>query len=34
MQPTTTTGPEGIAYRDLNGNGVMDPYEKPGTERR
>ena len=29
MQPTTTTGPEGIAYRDLNGNGVMDPYENP-----
>lgn len=29
MQPTITTGPMGIAYRDLNGNGVMDPYENP-----
>lgn len=21
--------PEGLAYRDLNGNGIMDPYENP-----
>lgn len=31
---TSTTGPsarhtDGTAYRDLNGNGVMDPYEDP-----
>lgn len=24
-----TTDPQGIAYRDLNRNGVMDPYENP-----
>jgi len=29
MQPTTTTDPDGNTYRDLNGNGVMDPYENP-----
>jgi beta-glucosidase len=23
------TSPEGIAFRDLNGNGVMEPYENP-----
>src|ERR1700677_662332 len=31
--PMTTrdriTSPEGIAFRDLNGNGVMEPYENP-----
>jgi beta-glucosidase len=21
--------PEGVAFRDLNGNGVMEPYENP-----
>lgn len=25
----TTTSPDGVAYRDLNGNGVLDPYENP-----
>lgn len=29
MEPTTSTSDEGIAYRDLNGNGRMDPYENP-----
>ncbi|WP_100365890.1 glycoside hydrolase family 3 protein [Diaminobutyricimonas aerilata] len=29
MTPTTKTSDEGIAYRDLNGNGRMDPYENP-----
>ncbi|MFQ6171868.1 glycoside hydrolase family 3 N-terminal domain-containing protein [Oryzobacter sp. R7] len=24
-----STGPGGVAFRDLNGNGVMDPYEDP-----
>jgi beta-glucosidase len=23
------TSPEGIAFRDLNGNGIMEPYENP-----
>ena len=23
------TSPEGVGFRDLNGNGVMDPYEDP-----
>jgi beta-glucosidase len=30
------TSPEGIAFRDLNGNGIMEPYENPAlpaTER-
>lgn len=36
MQPTTATSPEGGHYRDLNGNGVMDPYENPrlGVDER
>ncbi|WP_426592638.1 glycoside hydrolase family 3 protein [Cellulomonas sp. McL0617] len=29
MQPTYSISPDGVAYRDLNGNGVMDPYEDP-----
>ncbi len=29
MQPTTRTTQDGVAYRDLNGNGVMDPFEDP-----
>ncbi len=29
MQPATRTSPEGVAYRDLNGNGRLDPYEDP-----
>ncbi len=29
MKPQTKTSPEGIQYRDLNGNGVLDPYENP-----
>ncbi|WP_442922389.1 glycoside hydrolase family 3 protein [Microbacterium sp. Root166] len=28
-QPERSTSPDGIPYRDLNGNGVMDPYEDP-----
>ena len=27
MQPTFRTSHDGIRFRDLNGNGVMDPYE-------
>lgn len=27
--PTFTTDPHGIVFRDLNRNGVMDPYEDP-----
>ncbi len=26
---TTRTAPDGTVYRDLNGNGVLDPYEDP-----
>ncbi|WP_262001993.1 glycoside hydrolase family 3 protein [Microbacterium sp. Mcb102] len=29
MNPTRSTSDEGVQYRDLNGNGVMDPYEDP-----
>ncbi len=29
MQPVRETSPEGVAYRDLNGNGRMDPFEDP-----
>jgi len=29
MQPERQTSPEGVAYRDLNGNGRMDPFEDP-----
>src|SRR6478735_3092057 len=29
MPPKTLTSDDGVAYRDLNGNGVMDPYEDP-----
>lgn len=29
MSRETVTTLEGVAYRDLNGNGVMDPYEDP-----
>jgi beta-glucosidase-like glycosyl hydrolase len=29
MDPLRTTSPEGVEYRDLNGNGRMDPYEDP-----
>lgn len=29
MEPVRHTTPEGVAFRDLNGNGVMDPYEDP-----
>ena len=29
MEPVRLTTPEGVAFRDLNGNGVMDPYEDP-----
>jgi len=25
--PSTRTTPDGLAFRDLNGNGIMDPYE-------
>lgn len=28
-QPERSTSPDGVPYRDLNGNGVMDPYEDP-----
>ncbi|MDR6868633.1 beta-glucosidase [Microbacterium resistens] len=36
MTPTLHRSPDGTAFRDLNGNGVMDPYEDPrrGTEDR
>jgi beta-glucosidase-like glycosyl hydrolase len=27
--PTLLTAPDGTSFRDLNGNGVMDPYEDP-----
>ncbi|AZS40835.1 Beta-glucosidase BoGH3B [Microbacterium oxydans] len=36
MKPHVSTSSDGVAYRDLNGNGVMDPYEDPrlpATER-
>ena len=26
---TTLTAPDGTVFRDLNGNGVLDPYEDP-----
>ncbi len=29
MRPTLHTTSDGVAYRDLNGNGRMDPYEDP-----
>ncbi len=29
MEPVRLTSPDGVAYRDLNGNGVMDPFEDP-----
>ena len=29
MQPVRQTSPEGVEYRDLNGNGRMDPFEDP-----
>lgn len=29
MQPVTRTASDGTTYRDLNGNGVMDPFENP-----
>jgi len=29
MKPHLHTSAEGVDYRDLNGNGVMDPYEDP-----
>lgn len=29
MKPLMQTSPEGVEYRDLNGNGVMDPFEDP-----
>ena len=29
MRPELSTTEDGIAYRDLNGNGRMDPYEDP-----
>ncbi|WP_438354227.1 glycoside hydrolase family 3 protein [Microbacterium sp. CJ88] len=29
MTPTTSTAPDGTVYRDLNGNGVLDPFEDP-----
>ena len=29
MTRTSAVSPEGVPYRDLNGNGVMDPYEDP-----
>ena len=29
MEPVRLTSPEGVEYRDLNGNGQMDPYEDP-----
>ncbi|MGP3983578.1 glycoside hydrolase family 3 protein [Streptomyces sp. KR80] len=28
-RPRTLTAPDGTAFRDLNGNGVMEPYENP-----
>src|SRR6476620_12075257 len=29
MQPVTKTTAEGVVYRDLNGNGQLDPFEDP-----
>jgi len=29
MEPVRLTSADGVAYRDLNGNGVMDPFEDP-----
>ncbi|WP_323095827.1 glycoside hydrolase family 3 protein [Intrasporangium sp. YIM S08009] len=29
MRPETSTTDDGVTYRDLNGNGRMDPYEDP-----
>ncbi|MCW2802306.1 MAG: beta-glucosidase [Propionibacteriaceae bacterium] len=29
MRPQTRTSPDGVEYRDLNGNETMDPYENP-----
>lgn len=29
MHPVRLTSPEGVEFRDLNGNGQMDPYEDP-----
>ena len=29
MEPVRMTSPEGVEYRDLNGNGQMDPFEDP-----
>jgi beta-glucosidase-like glycosyl hydrolase len=29
MHPVTRTSPEGVEYRDLNGNDRMDPFEDP-----
>ncbi|MFC7489885.1 MULTISPECIES: glycoside hydrolase family 3 protein [unclassified Knoellia] len=29
MKPVTRIASDGTAYRDLNGNGVMDPFENP-----
>ncbi|MEN8651319.1 glycoside hydrolase family 3 N-terminal domain-containing protein [Streptomyces sp. 21So2-11] len=29
VRPRTLTAPDGTAFRDLNGNGVMEPYEDP-----
>ncbi|MGB7448600.1 MAG: glycoside hydrolase family 3 N-terminal domain-containing protein [Ornithinimicrobium sp.] len=29
MKPTLTRAAAGVAFRDLNGNGIMDPYEDP-----
>lgn len=29
MKPTYQHTPDGVRYRDLNGNGVLDPYEDP-----
>ncbi|WP_353952770.1 glycoside hydrolase family 3 N-terminal domain-containing protein [Knoellia sp. S7-12] len=29
MKPVTRTASDGTTYRDLNGNGVMDPFEDP-----
>ncbi|KQU68104.1 glycoside hydrolase family 3 protein [Phycicoccus sp. Root101] len=36
MQPARQTSPDGVEYRDLNGNGRMDPFEDPRlpVERR
>ena len=36
MHPVRKTSPEGVEYRDLNGNDRMDPFEDPrlGVEER